>query len=194
MNVEELKEGAEHAHHKGEKNIGLTMAIVAVLLAIATMLGHRAHTEEVKLQTKVNDGWGFYQAKHGRAHDYGRAAEDELANNQRELAASHLKVSIEEECGTPAEHGCTSPVLKNSPVLQRFVKESSGAAAEEGKAGHEGATEAKEQKAEPSGQEKPAKTHKDGAVDIQEHTRELENETDSVTTQANYYDLAELFL
>ena len=43
---EELKEGAEHAHNSGEKGIGLTMAIVAVLLAMATLLGHRAHTEE----------------------------------------------------------------------------------------------------------------------------------------------------
>jgi hypothetical protein len=44
---EELKEGAEHAHSSGERGIGLTMAIVAVLLALATLLGHRAHTEEV---------------------------------------------------------------------------------------------------------------------------------------------------
>jgi hypothetical protein len=195
MNVEELKEGAEHAHNKGEKRIGLTMAIVAVLLAIATMLGHRAHTEEVKLQTKVNDGWGFYQAKHDRAHQYGRAAEDELASNHRDLAASHLKISIDEECGIPAEHGCTSPVVKNSPVLPQFVKELGAAAAGGSGTGHDNAPETKAQKAESSGNEKSsAKTHKDGAVDILEHTREMENETSRVTVQANYYDLAELFL
>src|SRR5437588_2002021 len=51
---EELKEGAEHAHQSGEKKLGLTMAIVAVLLAIATLLGHRAHTEEVVLQGERN--------------------------------------------------------------------------------------------------------------------------------------------
>jgi hypothetical protein len=202
MNVEELKEGAEHAHEHGEKKIGLTMAIVAVLLAVATLLGHRAHTEEVKLQTKVNDGWGFYQAKHSRAHDYGKDAEKEVVNGHRDLAARYLKVSTDEECGVPVERTCTSPVLKDSPVLQQFVKESHSPAAaehvEEGKkseaaAGNSGM---RSPEAESPTHEKPAKgsSHKDGAVDIQDHTREMEKETDHVTNQANYYDGAELFL
>jgi|SRR5437588_247176 len=109
MNPEEMKEVAEHAHNKGEKRIGLTMAITAVLLAIATMLGHRAHTEEVKLQTKVNDGWGFYQAKHGRAHDYGKDAEKEVVNGHRDLAARYFKVSA----SSAIEHN-TIEISRNS--------------------------------------------------------------------------------
>ena len=35
MNIEELKEGTEHAHNSGEKGVGLTMAVVAVMLAMA---------------------------------------------------------------------------------------------------------------------------------------------------------------
>ncbi len=202
MNVEELKENAEHAHHQGEKRIGLTMAIVAVLLAIATMLGHRAHTEEIKLQTKVNDGWGFYQAKHGRAHEYGRAAEEEIVNGHKDLAARYFKISTDEECGVPAEHNCTSPVLKDSAVLQQFAKDSrsaSGPQHEEGGQKAETADHHSDTKSageEPAAQEKSAKaaSHKDGAVDIQEHTHDLEKETDLVTNQANFYDLAELFL
>ena len=68
MNVEELKEGAEHAQHSGQKTIGLTMAVVAVLLATATLLGHRAHTEELLLQSQATDQWAYYQAKNGRYH------------------------------------------------------------------------------------------------------------------------------
>jgi hypothetical protein len=60
---EELKEGAEHAHKSGEKKLGLTMAIVAVLLAIATLLGHRAHTEEVVLQGERNTQWVNFDTK-----------------------------------------------------------------------------------------------------------------------------------
>src|SRR5215471_4941280 len=63
MNVEEIKEGTEHAHHKGEKKIGLTMAIVAVMLAMATLLGHRAHTEEVILQGERNTQWVNFDTK-----------------------------------------------------------------------------------------------------------------------------------
>ena len=63
MNVEELKENAEHAQHSGQKAIGLTMAVVAVLLAIATLLGHRAHTEEVVLQGDRNTQWVNFDTK-----------------------------------------------------------------------------------------------------------------------------------
>ena len=55
MEPQEIQEQAEHAHHSGQKGIGLTTSIVAVLLAVATLLGHRAHTEEVILRTEAND-------------------------------------------------------------------------------------------------------------------------------------------
>ena len=107
---EELKEGAEHAHQSGEKGIGLTMAIVAVLLAIATLMGHRTHTEEGLIQGKIVDEWNFYQAKHSRAHEYGAMAEvAALLPNGKDLALKDYKKSLDEECGTPAEHGCSSP-------------------------------------------------------------------------------------
>lgn len=51
------------------------MAIIAVLLAMATMLGHRTHTEEVLLQTRANDQWAYYQAKDTRSHIYAADAE-----------------------------------------------------------------------------------------------------------------------
>src|SRR5437879_12210381 len=70
MEPGEIKELSEQANVFGEKTIGLTMAIMAVLLAFATMLGHRTHTEEVLIQTKANDQWAYYQAKNIRSHMY----------------------------------------------------------------------------------------------------------------------------
>jgi Domain of unknown function (DUF4337) len=67
--LEELKEHAEHAaHDPSMAPISLTMAILAVLVAVATLLGHRAHTEEVVLQNKASDQWAYYQAKDIRLH------------------------------------------------------------------------------------------------------------------------------
>ncbi len=77
MEPQEIQEQAEHAHHSGQKGIGLTTSIVAVLLAVATLLGHRAHTEEVILRTEANDQWAYYQAKKIRAHVY--EADSQLA-------------------------------------------------------------------------------------------------------------------
>jgi len=70
----ELKEHAEHAkEHPTLAPVSVTMAILAVLVAVVTLLGHRAHTEEVVLQAKASDQWAYYQAKNIRRH------EDEIA-------------------------------------------------------------------------------------------------------------------
>ncbi len=67
--VHELQEHAEHARHDPSlAPISLTMAVLAVLVATVSLLGHRAHTEEVVLQNKVSDQWAFYQAKNIRRH------------------------------------------------------------------------------------------------------------------------------
>ena len=69
---EELNELKEHAEHAKEDPtlapVSLTMAVLAVLVAVVTLLGHRAHTEEVVLQAKSSDQWAFYQAKNIRRH------------------------------------------------------------------------------------------------------------------------------
>src|SRR5580658_5962663 len=62
--LQELQEHAEHAQHeKPLAMVSLTMAVLAVLVACVTLMGHRAHTEEVVLQNKVSDQWNYYQAK-----------------------------------------------------------------------------------------------------------------------------------
>jgi len=72
----ELKEHAEHAkEHPTLAPVSVTMAILAVLVAVVTLLGHRAHTEEVVLQAKASDQWAYYQAKNIRRHEDEIAAE-----------------------------------------------------------------------------------------------------------------------
>lgn len=68
--LNELKERAEHAKEDPSlAPVSVTMAILAVLVAVATLLGHRAHTEEVVLQAKASDQWAYYQAKNIRRHE-----------------------------------------------------------------------------------------------------------------------------
>lgn len=49
--------------------VAVTLSILAVLVAIATLLGHRAGTEELLMQTKATDQWSYYQAKNMRLHE-----------------------------------------------------------------------------------------------------------------------------
>src|SRR6266705_247189 len=66
---QELHEHAEHAaHHPSMAPVSLTMAILAVCVAVVSLLGHRTNTEEIILQNKVSDQWAYYQAKNIRRH------------------------------------------------------------------------------------------------------------------------------
>src|SRR6516164_7915449 len=67
--LNELKERAEKAAEKGLAPVSLTMAVVAVLVATISLLGHRAHTEEILLQNKTTDEWAYYQAKNLRRNN-----------------------------------------------------------------------------------------------------------------------------
>jgi hypothetical protein len=73
MEEQELTELGEKMHG-AEKKVGLTMAVIAALLATVTLIGHRLHTEEIVLQAKAVDGWNYYQAKDGRSHLYANDA------------------------------------------------------------------------------------------------------------------------
>jgi uncharacterized protein DUF4337 len=70
MEASELIELHDKAHRGLERKIGITMAIFAALLAAVTLMGHRLHTEEVVLQTRLADQWAYYQAKNTRSQMY----------------------------------------------------------------------------------------------------------------------------
>jgi hypothetical protein len=63
----ELPEGREEYEYT--LHVSLTISILAVLVAGATLLGHRAHTEELLRQSQATDQWAYYQAKNIRQHE-----------------------------------------------------------------------------------------------------------------------------
>lgn len=68
---QELHENAEEAAHQSNlAPVTITMAILAVLVSAVSLLGHRAHTEELLHQTEATDQWAEYQAKDIRRHTY----------------------------------------------------------------------------------------------------------------------------
>jgi uncharacterized membrane protein YcjF (UPF0283 family) len=77
--LSELKENAEHGRENPSlAPISVTMAILAVCVAVVSLLGHRAETEELLFQNHATDQWSYYQAKNIRRHNY-EMAEDMLA-------------------------------------------------------------------------------------------------------------------
>lgn len=85
--LQELQEHAENARHNPDlAPVSLTMAILAVLVATVSLLGHRAHTEEVVLQNKVSDQWAYFQAKNIRRHSDEQFADMISLMNSKEAA------------------------------------------------------------------------------------------------------------
>ncbi len=95
MEPTEISEVTEKAQESKQKIVGLTMAIIAVLLAFATMLGHRTHTEEVLIQARANDQWSFFQAKNIRSHMYEANAEMAMLINGEGKVAEDFKNKAE---------------------------------------------------------------------------------------------------
>src|ERR1700735_2185915 len=72
----ELQETAEHgAQEAAMRPVAFTMSVLAVLVAIITVLGHRTHTEAVLKQNQATDQWNLYQAKKIRSSDTALAAD-----------------------------------------------------------------------------------------------------------------------
>jgi Flp pilus assembly protein TadB len=67
--LQELQENAEKGREHSMAAVSLTMAVVAVCVAVVSLLGHRAHTEEVVQQARASDQWAYYQAKNIREHE-----------------------------------------------------------------------------------------------------------------------------
>ena len=67
--LSELRENAEHGREDASlAPISVTMAILAVCVAVVSLLGHRSHTEELLTQNRATDQWAYYQAKNIRRH------------------------------------------------------------------------------------------------------------------------------
>jgi Domain of unknown function (DUF4337) len=65
----ELPERHEHEDNPLVLPVSLTISILAVLVAVVTLLGHRSHTEELSRETQAASRWTQYQAKSIRQHE-----------------------------------------------------------------------------------------------------------------------------
>ena len=66
MEPTEMQEFSNQMKEGGEASlttISLAISILAVLVAMVTVLGHRSHTEAVLMQARATDQWNLYEAK-----------------------------------------------------------------------------------------------------------------------------------
>ena len=58
-----------HEHDPMGQRVGVMAALLAVFLAVVTILSHRSHTEAIITKTDSNDQWQYYQANKLKQHN-----------------------------------------------------------------------------------------------------------------------------
>ena len=61
--INEFVEGLEKGGEAHQYAVSFSISVLAVLVALATVLSHRSHTEAVLQQARATDQWNLYQAK-----------------------------------------------------------------------------------------------------------------------------------
>ncbi len=73
----EMREHAERGAHEATlRPVAFTMSVLAVLVAVTTVLGHRTQTEAILFANQATDTWNEYQAHKIRSND--TALEEDL--------------------------------------------------------------------------------------------------------------------
>ena len=78
MEPEEIAEFSKEMREAGEKSlthVSLIISVLAVMVAMVTVLGHREHTEAVLAQARASDQWNEYQARRIRQTQVGLTAD-----------------------------------------------------------------------------------------------------------------------
>jgi uncharacterized protein HemX len=83
---EEIEEHLHHAKEPFDKMVAGTMAIIAALLAIVSVLGQHFNTETLLKQQESSDQWAFYQAKNIRRYS-AQMSQDMLTQMKAPAAA-----------------------------------------------------------------------------------------------------------
>lgn len=74
---EEVQEHVQHAGSPFDKTVAGTMAIIAALLAVVSVLGQHYNTDKLLAQGKASDTWAYSQAKDIR-HYIAQSTRDSL--------------------------------------------------------------------------------------------------------------------
>ena len=78
MEASEVSEFTKEVQEAGEHSmthVALIISVLAVFVALVTVLGHREHTEAVLMQARASDQWNEYQARKNRQQQVAIAAD-----------------------------------------------------------------------------------------------------------------------
>jgi uncharacterized protein DUF4337 len=135
MEAEELTKMVEEHEEHGkltpfDRHVAMTMVMIAAVLALITLLSHRADTEALSLQveaaslrteaniyhTRASDEWAYYQAKNIRSTAYQGFLAMLDALSKDPITGQHKTLELQEQWGAAVRkyEGIELPQLKAS--------------------------------------------------------------------------------
>lgn len=90
--IKEFVEQVEDGRENKLTHVSLAISILAVFVAMVTVMGHRAHTEAVLLQARASDQWNEYQAKRIRQTELSVAGDLLTLQPGNNAEATHKKL------------------------------------------------------------------------------------------------------
>jgi hypothetical protein len=95
------------------KKVGILAAVLAVILALVTILSHRTHTEAVLLKAQANDNWQHYQSVRVKFHSV------ELSHDLLEVLGSKAQA----EASTPRFEKDLAKYDRDAKEIQKDARE-----------------------------------------------------------------------
>ena len=65
----EIHHESEHAADPTGQKVGVLAAVLAVFLALVTIVSHRTHTQGIVFKTEASDQWQYYQSRRIKFHN-----------------------------------------------------------------------------------------------------------------------------
>jgi hypothetical protein len=120
--VQDLKEHAEHgANEEAMRPVAFTMSVLAVVLAVTTVMGERTHADAIINQNLATDSWNDYQAHKIRSNDEELVTGlmSVMALSDKEAAAKEVKAFADQIKKSTGEQ---SQLETEANALQAKVK------------------------------------------------------------------------
>lgn len=116
MHAHELIEQAQNAQVQ-QRSVGLTTSVIAVLLALATMLGNNANTKMIVDETKTADWWAYVAFHDTDARIY--MSNEQLAQAEgKDMAAREFHKLYDEQTKESAEAKSSAQGLEYDSAVQ----------------------------------------------------------------------------
>ena len=115
--IQEFVEGQEKARENNMIAVSFSISVLAVLVALVTVLSHRAHTGAVLNQARASDEWALYQAKRIRQSNFSTTS-DLLTILAPSNPAAAQKLS-DYKTRVLARLGARGPARRGRPAFHR---------------------------------------------------------------------------